>query len=649
MRINSVRQSTLSTHKQPVEKLAFKGRPGSPLGPPRTVAGGIPNGATVQNDYRPISAVGEYSNGHSASSSYAPRRSLQATSSVASQSPLALSPERNKPYPHISHIRATSLGGVSSDDLYARSAVARFLSGLLDSDDLTAQRSLSRSGSPASLGSLPAPPRSPRPLRGTTSPTKLHSSHPATALAPSHLGMRANTGDEVDGYLASAYRAVSPLDHWDEALRQRVDTPSHDNRLTSVFGEDPEDEGGHTLAEDRGQGSRTRTSSASSRDPRLDRSNSRRTRGRESLPPMPPPPRGRPPDAPGSPSSSCEGAQPSPGNGTMHTRSRIPSIRPSTTFGGSSDQVTPPPSVKAPGVTPSSHSMRSQLSNGTTRTHTTNYEGAVQDGRSSRNGSIFAAANGAASDQYSGSWAILSGVVHPYATPSRSSHSYGSEASNPPSRRTSHEDSAPTTSERKGQKSPALPLPRPAPLGGLPPTPADLVTQRLPKQRHGSSGSAQYAALNTDGNEHGIERSRPPVSVPSSYRDRSRRLSALPHRAVSPSVGPTQDPFLVSPASSVRMLDGSADSPNSAFKYARPNSPSFALGGSPVRRISSSRRSAQNPDLRGSPYNSFLEFDTPGSDYASLPPAVRPFPLPSESLPPHNVLPLPPITPRNIQ
>ena len=650
MRINSVRQSKLLVHRRPVGDITPEERPGSPPGLPQNVTahreftfGKIAHGATFQS----TSAAGESTSDHSQSLSHAPpRRSLQAAFPLPSQS----LPEGNKPY---SHARVMSLDGTSS---YARSAVARFLSGLPDSDGPTVQRPSSRSGSPAPPNSLPAPPRSPRPPRGatsSTSPTKRHFSH-LTTLVSSHLDMDTDTGDEADGYLASAPRAMSPpLDYlsMNGTLRREMDVAGHDHvmsRLSSLFGTGPEDEAAHIFGDESGQTSRTRTSSASSRDPRLDRSNSRRTRGREGLPPMPPPPRSRLPDAPGSSPSSREKTA-SPGNGTTLARPRMPSIRPSTTFGGG-DQVTPPPSIKASGVTPSSHSMRSQLSDGTTRTHATNYEAAAQDGRSSRNGSISAAvAAGATSEQYPGSWAVSSGFAHPYATPSRSSHSHSSETSNPPSQRTSHEDSAPAASERKGQRSSMLPPPRPAPTGGLPPTPAD---QRAPKQRHGSSGSTQYVSY-VDANDPGVERSRPPVSVPSSYRDRPRRSSALPSAyrgasssSSSPPAAPMQDPFVVTANSSGRVSDASTDSLNGMLKYTRPSSPLFVLGGTPVRRTSSSRKPAQNSDSRDSPYNSFLNIDTPGSNYASLPPTVLPLPLPPESLPPHIVRPLPPIAPR---
>jgi len=536
------------------------------------------------------------------------------------------------------------------DDLYARSAVARFLSSMPDNDGPAAQPPSSRSGSPAPPNSLPVPPRSPRPLRGTASPTS-HTRRHFSHLTSSHLDVDTDTGDEADGYVASAARATSPfLNHLsaNDTLRPAVDAVGRDSLLTSAFGIGLEDEGAHIFGDDSGPTSRTRTSSASSRDPRLDRSDSRRTRGREILPP-PPPPRSRPPEVPESPPSSRERTQASPSNGTTHARRRIPSMRPSTTFGGGGDQVTPPPSIKTSGVTPSSQSMRSQLSDGTTRTHGTNYETAAQDGRSSRNDSISAVATGAAPEYYPGSWAVASGFAHPYVTPSRSSHSHGSEASNPPSRRTSHEDPAPSNSERKGQRTSVLPPPRPAPTSGLPPTPADLVTQRVPKQRHGSFGSTQYT---TDVNEHSMERSRP--TVPSSYRDRSRRVSALPsaYRAAPPPSSPhaaaMQDPFLVTTASSARKPDASNDSLNSGVsKYVRPNSPLFASGGAVARRVSGSRKSPQNSEPRDSPYSSFLNLDTPGSTHASLPPTVRQLPLPSECLPPHNVQPLPPIAPRN--
>lgn len=356
-------------------------------------------------------------------------------------------------------------------------------------------------------------------------------------------------------------------------------------------------------------------------------------------------------------------------------------MRPSTTFGGGSEQGTPPPSLRTSGPAPSSHSMRSQLSNGTSRTHGTNYEAAVYDGRSSRTGSVSAAALGPTIEPLP-AWSVAAPgggppPHHPYATPPMSSYSQyaGSEASNPPSRRTSHEnppsssrrtsheDSSSASSpyradmERKLPRLSALPPPRPAPAGGLPPTPPDMAPQRLPKKRHGSSPSGNYPAAYPYAEaspDSFIDRSKPPVTGPSSYRDRNRRVSAPP-AAYQPHPGSAStlfvhDPFTGPPST----LPRSTTEPDYTSTLNRAHTaralPPISSNAAPTKRQPSMKKSHVTGNPQDSPFASFLSFDTPDSSYATLPPTtnIRQLPAPpSDSLPAHIVRPLPPIGPSN--
>ncbi|KAF8311981.1 hypothetical protein DL93DRAFT_1355067 [Clavulina sp. PMI_390] len=370
VRTNSLRESKTLIHKRPVENIAptQQPRPSSPLAHFRRLGHDRSASTSTQEHERAralealTGSAPAPANGHAGASSAYKHQSMQAVPLTSQTSVVSPPP----PIPKRDPMRVMSL------------------------DPSNTAGPPARSGSPGPSSLSPPPRRS----NTTSSSARLFSHLDLDSDTGSESGWKQRNGQPISALFPAVPTSHSQLSQGTSRSRNNTITP-RDIPNRQMFGDILEEEP-RDGAVSRGASSRTRTSSASSSRERdeyargSERSSSRRRTS--ALPPMPPPPKGLPPEPPvgvlpyagsiGSPRSSRDYQRATSPSGypsypigmpASPTRSRRPSGRPSTTFGGpgSENGTSPPASIR-----PSSHSMRSQLSNGTSRTQ---YDAALMD------------------------------------------------------------------------------------------------------------------------------------------------------------------------------------------------------------------------------------------------------------------------------
>lgn len=511
--------------------------------------------------------------------------------------------------PTMSRPRIRSLGPMR-EDMQGSEVITRYLSSLATVGEAPAfygsMNTPGRSESP----SLPPPPRSRnRPTSNSAFASPVGQGRNGDGVTSS-LGLMAEP--QVLGPVSSPRQDVFP------------ERPTQTGKMTinSAFGGIGEEDG-----DEPGYLTRTRTSSLSSKNHTNSISSNRvdgtgRRGARESAIPLLPPPSGPVPDTPQMSSSPQEwvGANgsvepPLLSSGRPHRLSMQPSLAEFAAGPMAGSRSSQPPTIL-----PSSHSMHSQLSNGSQGTH-----GAAPGERNSRGPSRQNSVSGRSGSGHQVDYLHNPPSMHAMSSPpvAYGQHPYSSRS------QPAGTDSAPVTprSSLDEARPPATP-PRSAHRHSTQPTVRALpyrAPSSLPPEDPGHSQKRRTGSLGqTPQVADASEKWTGPGSSPTSYK--TRRVSApvaahgstyypaapLDFNQQRPLPQPQPQPAYPSHPQSVSSITShDLQSPSRRATIG----PRLL----PVPGAKKSEPHASNPPTERSPFVSFLSLDTPSSSYSNLP------------------------------